>query len=69
MVEDNDAEGWCDGYDKGKKAGIKEVVEWIKQENDKHLQVLDGSFIIAKLDADRWFAKLKEWGIDNSLKV
>jgi len=46
------------------KAGIEEVVEWLKQENDKNPRVLDGSFIIAKLNQERWQAKLKEWEID-----
>ena len=44
-------------------AGIREVVEWLKEENDKNPQVLDGSFLIAKLNPKRWQAKLKEWGL------
>ena len=51
------------------RAGIKEVVDWLMQENDKNSRILDGSFIIAKLNKERWQAKLKEWGIDTSLKV
>ena len=50
-------------YDEGKIDGIKEVVDWLKDENDKHSQVIDGSFIIAKMDAERWQSKLKEWGL------
>ena len=46
-----------------RKAGIKEVVDWLKQENDKNPTVLDGSFIIAKINSARWQAKFKEWGI------
>ena len=49
------------------KMGIQEVVEWLREENDRHSQVLNGSFIIAKMDIDRWQAKLKEWGIDEKL--
>ena len=55
---------WDIAYKAGEDKGHKEVVEWLREENDRHPQVIDGSFIIAKLDADRWFTKLVEWGID-----
>jgi len=60
-----DAEGWCDGFDKGKKAGIKEVVRWIGLHRTETTREFVG-FIIGR---DNWQAKLKEWGIDTSLKV
>ncbi|KKN73831.1 hypothetical protein LCGC14_0396330 [marine sediment metagenome] len=46
------------------RAGIKEVVDWLKEENDKNPQVLDGSYIIAKMNHKRWQVKLKEWEIE-----
>ena len=38
----------------------KDWIEWIEQENDKNSQVIDGSFIIVKLNPDRWAARKKE---------
>ncbi len=35
-------------------------MDWLKEENDKNPQVLDGSFIIVKLNPGRWKAKLVE---------
>lgn len=55
-----------DTLDVGKQLGRVEVVEWLKEENDKNSQVLDGSFIIAKMNAERWQAKLKEWNIEKT---
>ncbi len=39
------------------KAGIKEVVEWIKASGDASLYNQHGDY------TDDWQAKLKEWGI------
>ena len=52
------------GFDAGRAQGRKDMVKWIKEENDKNSQVLDGSFIIAKMNPERWQAQLKEWGIE-----
>lgn len=49
-IENYDRETFC--YEKGKKAGIKEVAEWIE---GHQLQL----YIIPTV----WQAKLKEWGI------
>ena len=48
-----------------KKAGIKEVVEWIETH---HEQVIMGSFSLYQwsIVVDEWQAKLKEWGIKES---
>ena len=42
-----------DSYALGKKAGIKEVVEWI----ELHMPIVDDWRF-----KDNWQAKLKEWG-------
>lgn len=49
-----DREIFC--YNKGKKAGIREAVEWI----DKHQPYM------AFYCKEEWQAKLKEWGIDDN---
>ena len=58
-----DAEGWCDGFDKGKKAGIKEVVKWI---NKTFTNTITKNQMTA---TNTWQTKLKEWGIDNPFEV
>ena len=47
-------------YKKGEKAGIKEVVEWIK-ENSFNSE----SIYALSIWQDAWQAKLKEWGLSD----
>ncbi len=51
-------------WEDGKRAGIKEVVEWIKANNKR-----EGSppycFSAVWFDYDKWQAFLKEWGVEN----
>ena len=46
---------FLEGYQEGKRAGIKEVVEWINQQSYTGLKHMPTS---------KWYAKLEEWGID-----
>ncbi len=39
------------------KAGMKEVVEWVKASGDASLYTQQGEY------TDEWQAKLKEWGL------
>ena len=45
------------------KAGIREVVEWVKEHR---IPIMDGYSYdnVDGIDVDKWQAKLKEWGID-----
>lgn len=43
------------GYEKGKKAGMKKVVEWIEANFEPTVPMT--------LDYNKWHAKLKEWGL------
>ena len=49
-------------YELGEKAGIREVVEWIKASGDTSLYSQNGEY------TDEWQAKLKEWGINEEGK-
>ena len=58
-------------YQLGRKAGIKEVVDWLVEHSwDGSLQhwgapLPDGSnYNVQCMDREEWQAKLKEWGID-----
>ena len=55
---------WKDGviqevFNRGKKVGIKEVVEWVEEHRWKSV-FLTGDVL---LGVEEWQAKLKEWGI------
>lgn len=76
MVKDNDAEGWCDGFEKCKKKGIEEVVKFILTDEFFADDLLDGDTnwdepdrYFIRFSRDNWQAKLKEWGIDTPPKV
>ena len=61
MVEDNDAEGWCDGFEKGRKKGIEEVVEWIKNNSDEQNSYWHSNlFPKTAITTSDWETKLKE---------
>lgn len=52
------------GYEQGKKAGIKEVVDWLfgistAQEVDFPPQIISFTMLYKE-----WQAQLKEWGMD-----
>jgi len=47
-------------YEEGYKAGIKEVVDWIKP----RIAMAKGGLMSTNIDWVEWQAKLKEWGID-----
>ena len=49
-------------FDVGKKAGIRKVVEWIRE--NISVDTSDGGILISGYAAgEKWQAKLKEWGI------
>ena len=54
-------------YDSGKQAGIKEVVEWIKNNATDAIVVKDSDtpqqMTIRAIPDDKWQIKLKDWGI------
>ena len=50
-----DAEGWCDGYQKG----MRGVVEWVEANGIKDKS---GNVHVPKSE---WQAKLKEWGLED----
>lgn len=55
--------GFEEGFAKGKKVGIKEVADWIKEYGFEDVQLPKNKpirFIYEKA----WQKKLKEWGLD-----
>ena len=48
---------WAFLHEKGKKAGIKEAVEWVNLHGFKEADIIT-------FNRDRWQAKLKELGIE-----
>jgi hypothetical protein len=46
-------------FEEGKKAGIKEVVDWIIENNRNHPQPYRG----VNISREKWQSKFKEWGI------
>jgi len=54
-MKPTDAISYLEGYQNGRIAGRREVVEWIERENPF-------SFIYGS--STSWQAKLKEWGLD-----
>lgn len=49
----------AESFSEGKKAGIKEVVEFVQQ-----FLVFDKWYLVKP---DEWKAKLKEWGVDRTV--
>jgi len=49
-------------YQAGKKAGIKEVVEWINERMDKAVLIKYGTVALG-FSITTWNAKLKDWGL------
>ena len=53
-----------DAFKDGRKAGIKEVVDWIEGEGRVGNQYWHSLLLpTLLLDAKKWHAKLKEWGL------
>ena len=53
----------CDAYNEGKSAGIKEVVDWIR-DNFYGIGEIGGKpFEGVLIFPDEWQAKLKEWDV------
>jgi hypothetical protein len=59
-AKETDAIDYLKGFLEGKKAGIKEVVDWI---SPYLFDTVDGKYLIAQIGQGQWEAKLKEWGI------
>ncbi len=57
MIDPEDA-ARQEGYEEGKQAGIKEVVDYIEAHYNKDITLAD------MMGLDCWNEKLKEWGID-----
>ena len=70
-MEDKDktlVEKLVEAEERGREAGIKEVVEWIEHHSSKPYYRHLGNLTVVNCDChytwDEWQAKLKEWGID-----
>ena len=53
----------------GKRAGIKEVVEWIKRNRKEITSYWEADLVETYIPDDLWEAKLKEWGIDGNTET
>lgn len=62
-MKECDAISYLESYQDGKKAGIKEVVDWCK--GHRYLEGGDESNFMPYwwVEEDEWQAKLKEWGV------
>jgi len=52
-----------EGFYDGKKAGIKEVVEWIEAQRISGFTIIEGVGAGIPISEEKWQAKLKEWGV------
>jgi len=53
-----------EGYLEGKQEGIREVVEWIKNNSEEWERPSTHKIVGVEIKYDNWQAKLKEWGIE-----
>ena len=60
---EKDAISYLEGYQEGKKVGIKEVVEWISANLEEVECLFEERIGEIAVDYDDWQAKLKDWGI------
>jgi len=51
-------------YDKGYKAGIREVTDWIENQRVAGFTLIEGIGQGIPISEEKWQAQLKEWGID-----